>query len=135
MKKQDAPLADDLAHLGVGQRRLPRTPTTGACLLTWPGGQADGVLLDISLDGAAVSGVSDTPPEIGDGVSLVIETEEQRVQALAEVVSIGDDALAGVVVRMKFDEDAKSNQGLRQLVSESENAFRHEQASIFGHRL
>ncbi len=135
MKKHEAPRSIEPSHLGAGQRRVPRTPTVGTCLMTWAAGEAEGSLLDISLEGAAVSGVYGSAPKLGAIVALAIETEHDSVQVAAEVVSIGDDTLAGIAVRMKFAEDAKSNAALRDLVAESEEAFRHDQASIFRHHL
>ncbi|MGE3074497.1 MAG: PilZ domain-containing protein [Dehalococcoidia bacterium] len=122
-------------HFGAGQRRVPRTPTTGACQMTWSGGEAEGSLLDISLEGAAVVEVYGPTPQAGDPICLAVEVDDIHFEVAAEVVSISEDTLAGVAVRMKFTEDAKSNADLRELVIESEEAFRHEQAQIFRHHL
>ena len=135
MKRRDHASSVESPHLGAGQRRVPRTPTSGVCLLRWDNIEAEGSLLDISIEGAAVSGVYGPVPDAGTSVLLLVKTEYDSVQVAAEVVSIGEDTLAGVAVRMKFAEDAKSNAALRDLVADSEEAFRHDQALIFRHHL
>ncbi|MGE0601452.1 MAG: PilZ domain-containing protein [Dehalococcoidia bacterium] len=135
MKARETASSMETPHFGAGKRRVPRTPTSGACRMTWPGGEAEGTLLDISLEGAAAVEVYGPTPDAGDTVSLSVDVEDLRFTVAATVVSVGDDTLAGVAVRMKFTEDAKSNAALRELVIESEEAFRHEQAQIFRHHL
>jgi hypothetical protein len=103
-------------------------PVQADCLVHFQETTADGVLLDISLGGAAVELLAEAPLAAGDTVDLEVPTLLSVIHVDATVVSQDEEVFGTFVLRLKFGEVAAE---LRALIEQRAASFRERQAAIF----
>lgn len=86
----------------ASRRKHPRFPAALACSVRWPGGKAEGSVIDLAARGAAI-----TLPHLPEGGRghfelVVFPDDENPLMIGAETVSAGRDPFGGWVVRMRF---------------------------------
>lgn len=86
----------------ASRRKEPRYPAALACVATWPGGEVEGALLDLSVDGASI-----TLPRVPAGgqapFDLTLFPDDERPLVLScSPVSLGPDPLGGWLIRLRF---------------------------------
>ncbi len=102
--RQDADIIDmEMLRPGFASRRKePRYPAALACVATWPGGKAEGALLDLSAQGASI-----TLPSVPAGGQAPFEMtlfpdDEQPLVLQCAPVSLGPDPLGGWLIHLRF---------------------------------
>lgn len=86
----------------ASRRKEPRYPAALACIATWPGGEVEGALLDLSSAGASIT----LPRVPGDGQSpfdMTLFPDDERPLVLScAPVSLGPDPLGGWLIHLRF---------------------------------
>ncbi len=120
----------------ASRRKKPRYPAALACLVRWPGFEAEGAIVDLSQDGASLT-MPVTPPDATAPFSIAIFPDDEHPLVLqCEPVASAPDPMGGWLIHLRFvDTPAAEAEDLAGVLRGLRAEFIAGQASIALDRL